>query len=59
MFIYALNSIRKLVRLAQVVEQWTGNPEVGGLSHPSNHSIFGCLRNSYRFPLISQMYAKL
>ena len=29
-FIYAINSIRKLVRLAQVVEQWTGNPAVGG-----------------------------
>ena len=25
-----LNSIRKLVRLAQLVEQWTGIPEVGG-----------------------------
>ena len=25
-FIYAINSIRELVRLAQVVEQWTGNP---------------------------------
>ena len=24
---YTINSIRKLVRLAQVVEQWTGNPE--------------------------------
>ena len=23
-----LTSIRELVRLAQVVEQWTGNPEV-------------------------------
>ena len=34
MFIYAINSIRKLVRLAQVVEQWTGNPEVGGSSPP-------------------------
>ena len=31
-FIYAINSIRKSVRLAQVVEQWTGNPEVGGSS---------------------------
>ena len=28
-FIYAISSIRKLVRSAQVVEQWTGNPEVG------------------------------
>ena len=28
MFIYAINSIRKLVRLAQLVEQWTGNPEI-------------------------------
>ena len=46
-FIYAINSIRKLVRLAQVVEQWTGNPEVGGSSPPSNHLIFGCLRNSF------------
>ena len=27
-----LTSIRKLVRLAQVVEQWTGNPEAGGSS---------------------------
>ena len=27
--LYAINSIRELVRLAQVVEQWTGNPEVG------------------------------
>ena len=33
--------------LAQVVEQWTGNPEVGSSSPPSNHLIFGCLRNSY------------
>ena len=24
-----LTSIRKLVRLAQLVEQWTGNPEAG------------------------------
>ena len=24
-----LTSIQKLVRLAQLVEQWTGNPEVG------------------------------
>ena len=28
-------------------EQWTGNPEVGGSSPPSNHLVFGCLRNSY------------
>ena len=35
------------VRLAQVVEQWTGNPEVGGSSPPSNPLIFGCVRNSY------------
>ena len=28
------------------VERWTGNPEIGGLSPPSNHLIFGCLRNS-------------
>ena len=33
--------------LAQVVEQWTGNPEVGGSSPPSNHLIFGCFRNSF------------
>ena len=33
-FIYAINSIRKLVRLAQVVEQWTGNPEVVSSSPP-------------------------
>ena len=46
-FIYAINSIQKLVRLAQVVEQWSGNPEVGGSSSPSNHLIFGCVRNSY------------
>ena len=32
-----LVSIRKLVRLAQLVEQWTGNPEAGGSSPPSNH----------------------
>ena len=30
-FICAINSIRKLVRLAQLVEQWTSNPEVGGI----------------------------
>ena len=46
-FIYAINSIRKSVRLAQVVEQWTGNPEVGDSSPPSNPLIFGCVRNSY------------
>ena len=46
-FIYTINSIRKLVRLAQLVEQWTGNPEIGGSSPPSNHLIFGCLRISY------------
>ena len=46
-FIYAINSIQKLVRLAQVVEQWTGNPEVGGSSPPCNNLIFGCVRNSY------------
>ena len=46
-FIYAINSIRKSVRLAQVVEQWTGNPEVGGSSPPSNPLIFGCVRNSF------------
>ena len=43
-FIYAINSIRKSVRLAQVVEQWTGNPEVGGSSPSSNPLIFGCVR---------------
>ena len=58
-FIYAINSIRKLVRLAQLVEQWTSNPEVGGSSPPSNHLIFGCLRNLFGFPLASQMHAKL
>ena len=46
-FMYAINNIRKMVRLAQVVEQWTGNPEVEGWSPPSNHLILGCLRNSY------------
>ena len=43
----AINSIRKSVRLAQVVEQWTGNPEVGGSNPPSNPLIFGCVKNSY------------
>ena len=42
-----LTASRELVRLAQVVEQWTGNPEVGASSPPSNHLIFGCLRNSF------------
>ena len=46
-FIYAINSIRKSVRLAQAVEQWTGNPEVEGSSPPSNPLISGCSRNSY------------
>ena len=46
-FIYAISNIRKLVRLAQVVEQWTGIPEVVGSSPPSNHLIFGCLRKSF------------
>ena len=46
-FIYAINSDRKSVRLAQVVEQWTGNPEVGCSSPQSNPLIFGCVRNSY------------
>ena len=45
--VYAINSIRELVRLAQVVEQWTGNSEVEGSSPPTNHLIFGCLRNSF------------
>ena len=39
---YAISSIRKLIRLAQVVEQWTGNPEVEGSSPLSNHLISGC-----------------
>ena len=39
-YAYAINSIGKLVILAQVVEQWTGNPEVGGSSPPSNPLIF-------------------
>ena len=39
--------LKPLVRLAQVVEQWTGNPEVGGSSPSSNPLIFGCVRNSY------------
>ena len=42
-----LTSIRKLVRLAQLVEQWTGNLKAEGSSPPSNHLIFGCLRNSF------------
>ena len=54
-----LTSIQKLVRLAQLVEQWTGNPGAGGSSPPSNYLIFGCLRNLFGFPLSSQMYAKL
>ena len=46
-FIYAINSICKLVRLARLVEQWSDNPEAEGSSPPSNHLTFGCLRNSY------------
>ena len=46
-FIYAITTIQKSVRLAQVVEQWIGNPEVGGSSPPSNPLIFGCVRISY------------
>ena len=42
-----LTSIRELVRLAQLVEQWTGDPEAGGSSPPSNRVTFGCLRNSF------------
>ena len=42
--IYAIYSIRKLVRLAQLIEQWTGNPDVGGSIPPSKHLISGCLR---------------
>ena len=34
-------SVHISVRLAQVVKQWTGNPEVRGSSLPSNHLIFG------------------
>ena len=37
-----LSSIGVSVGLAQLVEQWTGNPEAGGSSLPSNHLIFGC-----------------
>ena len=44
-----LISIQKLVRLAQVVEQWTGNPEVEGSSLPTDHLTFGYLRNSSDF----------
>ena len=36
-FIYAIYRIRNLIRLAQVVEQWTGNPEFEGSSPPTNH----------------------
>ena len=32
-----LTSLQKLVRLAQLVEQLTGNPEAEGSSLPSNH----------------------
>ena len=42
-----LTAPEKLVRLAQVVEQWTGNTEVGDSSPPSNHLIFRCLRNLF------------
>ena len=42
-----LTSIQKLVRLAQLVEQWTGDPKAEGSSPPSNHLIYGCLRNSF------------
>ena len=31
-FRYAINSIQNYVKLAQLIEQWTGNPEVRGLS---------------------------
>ena len=47
-----LTCIRKLVRLAQLVEQWTGNPEAGGSSPPSNHFYFRMLKE---FVLISFM----
>ena len=36
-FLYVINRIRKLVRLAQLVEQWTGNPEAGVSSPQSTH----------------------
>ena len=54
-----MNNIRKLVILAQLVEQWTGNPEVVGSSTLSNHLTFGCLQNSYRFPLLARCMQKL
>ena len=40
----------ELVRLAQLVEQWTGNPEAGGSSPQSNHLNFRMLKE---FVLIS------
>ena len=49
MFIYAINSIRKLFILAQLVEQWTGNPEVGDSSPPSTFNF----RMLTEFELIS------
>ena len=41
-----LTASKNLVRLAQLVEQWTRNPETGGSSPLSSHLIFGCLKNS-------------
>ena len=49
-FIHAINSARKLVRLAQVVEQWTGNQKVGGPCPSSSHLNF---RELMEFVLIS------
>ena len=44
---HAINSIRKLIRLALLVEQWAGKSEVADSSPRSKHIIFGCLQNSY------------
>ena len=46
---YAINSIRTLARLAQLVEQWTGNPV--------EFSDANGIRND--FLLFIQMFAKL
>ena len=51
-FIYAINSIRNLVRLAQMVEQWTGIPEVRGSNPPGIPFKFRMLKE---FVLISFM----
>ena len=50
MFIYAINSILNLVKLAQLIEQWTNNSEVWDKSLPSNHFNFQMLME---FVLIS------